>query len=335
MKNNNYFIQNVPKSHFVHQGFAKSINANIFSPTPKNTPFILIPFYSFFKILFKINKIPKTGNYLCEGFAGLYFARFLKMFKPKIKIIYHDADAFFYLTYPKLKGIKKKYLDFYLKKIDYAISDSEISKKYLTKYISLEKEVPVVYPFVKTTKFGFKPSLDSKTIIYVGRLSNEKNLPNLIKAFSLVKKEINDTKLIMVGDGPQKQELKNLCDKLNLNNVIFTGWLTDFNKYLNQSLIGYNVSLFEPFGCNGLEYALSGVIPLLGDKNGNAEVLNNERIICSPDDHQEIANRIIKLINLKKEEKEKLLNDLSKISLEYNEKNQCDKFKSAFEELVE
>lgn len=59
-------------------------------------------------------------------------------------------------------------------------------------------------------------SSDEKVIMYIGRLSPEKGIDVLIKAFSIIKEEIKNTKLIIVGDGAEKGKLMELCKRLNL-----------------------------------------------------------------------------------------------------------------------
>ena len=327
-----YFIQNIPKAHYAHKAFAEAINATFILPGPKKIWLPFIPFYNLPKILLSFKEYKKNSKFFCEGVAGLYFAGTLKIFRPDIKIIYHDADALFYRDYPRFRGLKKKFVDFFLKKIDFIISDSKISKKYINKY--LHKPTRVVYPFVDTRKFHFNPNLKSKNIIYVGRLADEKNLFRLLEAYKLIKKKISRSKLYIIGDGPQRKELERYVRKKRINGVCFTGWLKNFKKYLNDSIIGYNVSKFEPFGCAGLEYVLSGIIPLLGKRNGNIEVLNEKMIIADPNNSWDIAKKILFLLNLSEEEKLGLIKKLRKRALKINKENQCKKFKTAFEELI-
>lgn len=58
--------------------------------------------------------------------------------------------------------------------------------------------------------------------LFVGRLSPEKGVDRLLHAWS---KLSPDRKLVIMGDGPNMESLKSLATKLNLNNVVFTGFL--------------------------------------------------------------------------------------------------------------
>jgi len=315
--------------HEIHRRFSEAINAKIVK--------CCVSLGKLATILNILESVIRSFLYdpnfiIVEGMESIYLAIFIKLRNKKIKVIYHDADPFFYRDYPQFSGIKKKFIDFFLKRIDYIISDSNISKKYITKYI--HKPIKVVYPFVNIEKFPFNPNLESKNIIYIGRLADEKNLFRLLDAYKLVKEKIPKSKLYIVGDGPQRKELERYVKRRKIKEVYFTGWLKDFRKYLNDSILGYNVSKFDAFGCTGLEFALSGIIPLLGKRNGNAEVLNEKRIICNPDSSREIAKKMIDLINLNKKEKLSLLKRLREKALKYNKEKQCKTFKKVFKELV-
>ncbi len=323
-----YFVQNIPESHRSHLVFAKSVNAELLVPAPKSLPIIFVPFITLFKLPYLYFKYP-DGNFICEGMSGVYFSSILKLVRSKINIIYHDADLFFLRDYQKMSGIKKRYLDFFLNKIDSGISDSNLSAKAIKQYLEISTEV--VYPSVVVNKFKFLPNLKSKQIIHLGRIASEKNLERLVKAFAKVKKKIPESKLVFIGSG-NDSELGKLANKLGIE-VEFRGFVKNLNFELGKSLIGYNVSNFEPFGCNGLEYALSGVIPIIGRKNGNSEVLDEPSIICNERSVVDISNKIVELMTLSDVNKMKLLNSLRKKSMKITDKSQSVKFKNAFGKL--
>jgi glycosyltransferase involved in cell wall biosynthesis len=69
-----------------------------------------------------------------------------------------------------------------------------------------------------------------KVILYFGRLIKRKGIDYLIKAFAVVSKEIPEAILVIAGDGPEKHSLQNLCKELGLNDVIFTGYVSEEEK---------------------------------------------------------------------------------------------------------
>ncbi len=67
---------------------------------------------------------------------------------------------------------------------------------------------------------------ENKILLFVGRLTKEKNLQYLIESFNLVKSKMPHTTLVLTAQGPLEEELKKLVVDLGLNlqsDVIFTG----------------------------------------------------------------------------------------------------------------
>lgn len=69
-------------------------------------------------------------------------------------------------------------------------------------------------------RIALAPSADSPRFLYVGRLSPEKSLDVLLKAFVQVRQSLPAATLVMVGSGPQQQELADLSRSLGLDDVV-------------------------------------------------------------------------------------------------------------------
>jgi glycosyltransferase involved in cell wall biosynthesis len=103
-----------------------------------------------------------------------------------------------------------------------------------------------------------------KTIGFIGRTTGQKDLATLIKAFSLVKISIPELKLDIVGDGPQKTLLKDLCTELGLtSSVRFLGTITDSQQLLRNWQMLVLPSIYEGLPTVVLE-ALANGIPVIG-----------------------------------------------------------------------
>jgi len=95
-------------------------------------------------------------------------------------------------------------------------------------------------------------------IITVGRCSREKGQHYLIEAFSIL--DAPDWNLIIVGDGPKRNELEKLASKLKIaDRVIFTGFQKDVDYYLSQSKIFALTSEIEGFP-NALIEAMANLL---------------------------------------------------------------------------
>jgi len=81
---------------------------------------------------------------------------------------------------------------------------------------------------------------------YVGRLSSGKGLDILLKATAIVKNEIPDLKVLLVGDGGEKMRLSALASKLGINDIIiFLGQREDVLALLQLMDVFVNLSESE------------------------------------------------------------------------------------------
>jgi len=75
-----------------------------------------------------------------------------------------------------------------------------------------------------------------KIILYVGQLIERKGVQYLISAYKLFKRDYNDACLVIVGDGPIKDNLQEMCIKQKIDDVIFTGWISETEKVIYYSI---------------------------------------------------------------------------------------------------
>jgi len=134
-----------------------------------------------------------------------------------------------------LKRYSWRYLKWYYSRCDVITCPSKTTAN-LLKQKSFEN-VLIISNGIDTKKFNpnvsgskFKKaygiSENEKIILYLGRISAEKNIPFIVKSASLVVKKIKDVKFIIAGEGPAKGELISLINEMKLNeNFIFTGVL--------------------------------------------------------------------------------------------------------------
>lgn len=119
---------------------------------------------------------------------------------------------------------------------------------------------------------------EGEYILAVGRLYNEiKQFDKLIEVYAksnLIKKDI---KLIIVGDGPDKNELIKLVDKLNLNtHIIFTGLIKNPYKYMKHAKFQVLSSKLEGFPMVILEsLALGTPVVSFDCKTGPSEMIKS------------------------------------------------------------
>ncbi len=183
-------------------------------------------------------------------------------------------------------------LNYILKKADVILTISTYMQNYLKKKkIEAQKifTLPMgvnsknFYPNQKNEKLRSKYKLQDKIIfIYIGSLAKKRRLEIILKAFSLVTKEVMNAKLLIVGDGDGKGELEKLSMNLNLEKyIIFTGKIPYkiIPKYICLADIGLspippidNYKLSSP--TKTLEYMACG-LPVIG----NREIFEMKNVI--------------------------------------------------------
>lgn len=117
---------------------------------------------------------------------------------------------------------------------------------------------------------------DEKVIGAVGSLHPRKGHRYLIKAMKLAFKNRDNIKLMIVGEGALKTELKRLSEELGIEDrVIFTGYREDINDLISSMDIVVQPSIEEGFGITMLEAMALGKIVVATDVGGIPEIINN------------------------------------------------------------
>lgn len=121
------------------------------------------------------------------------------------------------------------------------------------------------------TDLGLDPEL--KTIMYAGRLAEEKSIPVLVDDFKKLKR--GDTQLLLVGDGPIRKKLEK---ELRGTKHVFTGMLhgEDYARTFNAADVFAFPSQTETFGQVVLE-AMASALPVIGfDSPGVRDLIEDQ-----------------------------------------------------------
>lgn len=133
----------------------------------------------------------------------------------------------------------------------------------------------------------------------IGRLAPEKDQKNMISAFAKIKLQLPHAILLLIGDGPLEEDLKQLVVKLNLQqDVIFTGFVMDAKRYLKAFDIFMLTSIKEAFGRVLLE-AMTAKIPVIGTRtHGIPEVIGDAGFTVEAEDSDRLSTAMLKMANL-------------------------------------
>jgi len=196
-----------------------------------------------------------------------------------------NHSAYFYDYKYILKTISYIGLPFktILSKIDSIIAVSNIAKKFIESFVS-DKEIYVIPNGVDIDRFNpngsrnFREKFDDIFIIlFVGRLVRRKGVHLLIEAMKYVANEVNNVKLIVAGDGPLKNFLKNRILDLNLSeHVELLGKVDDRllpDLYRSSNLFILPSIYGESFGIVVLEAMACGTPVLVSRIGGLREIV--------------------------------------------------------------
>ena len=187
---------------------------------------------------------------------------------------------------------------------------SNYLKKSTEEIFKIKKDMRVIYNFVDTARYK-RESLDrenvdflkyikkgDKVISHISNFRPVKKIQNIIKAFCRISREVQ-SKLLLVGEGPEAARCKIMVEKLKLEDkVFFLGRYDDIIPVLSASDLYMLPSNSESFGLSALE-ALSCSVPVIGTNTGGLpEVVIDGQCgyLCDPDDIKSLANRAIEIL---------------------------------------
>jgi glycosyltransferase involved in cell wall biosynthesis len=118
------------------------------------------------------------------------------------------------------------------------------------------------------------PSTEESDIIFVGRLIKEKNGALLIRAFYSLSTQYKNTRLVIIGDGPEREVITSLIHDFSLNDKVsligFTDEHDDLIARLKSSKVFVLPSTREGFGISALEALACGIPVVTIDHPANA-----------------------------------------------------------------
>jgi glycosyltransferase involved in cell wall biosynthesis len=125
------------------------------------------------------------------------------------------------------------------------------------------------------------PLADPPVAAFAGRLVPEKGVGLLIDAFERVLREVPEGRLVIVGDGPEREAIEGRIDRAGLvGRVDCTGWLTGpaLAAALDRAWVQVVPSLWmEPFGLAAAEAMMRGTAVIASSRGGPSELVAHGR----------------------------------------------------------
>lgn len=168
-----------------------------------------------------------------------------------------------------------------------------------------DQPVTIIPNGIDLKKYQHRPvkkAADDQTILYIGRLERRKGAKYLLRAFQVFSQTNPNVKLIIAGDGPDREKLELLAEDLKLKNVSFLGYVSEELKLelLAAADLFCSPALFgESFGIVLLEAMATNTVTVAGNNSGYADLMQGMGAISivNPEDITEFGRRLDLLLH--------------------------------------
>ncbi|MBL7206662.1 MAG: glycosyltransferase [Candidatus Aenigmarchaeota archaeon] len=181
------------------------------------------------------------------------FALEKSILKHKIPLI---CGPIYPLWYDELNNLKtnpilKKFFSITMKMSSAIIIYTPIVKTLIKKFVPDidDSKIHVVTPGINIGNLEINKKHGDSNIIFIGKLYKRRNLDIAIKAFEKYKRNGNDCKFIIIGDGPERSNLESLATKLNLKESIeFKGFIPrdELYRYYENAALSVDLGMGQP-----------------------------------------------------------------------------------------
>jgi len=202
----------------------------------------------------------------------------------------------------------KPAVSFSINKSDVVTSVSQSLKDDTYKLFNIKKDIHVIPNFIELDKNIQDPNIpchrsvmanqDERIITHISNFRKVKRIPDVIKIFHKIQQEI-PAKLMMVGDGPEKEKAEYLCQELGITDkVIFFGNSNEIDKILSYTDLFLLPSETESFGLAALE-AMAWGVPVISSNSGGLSEVNFQGIsgyLSDVGNTDEMAQNALKIL---------------------------------------
>jgi N-acetyl-alpha-D-glucosaminyl L-malate synthase BshA len=202
----------------------------------------------------------------------------------------------------------KPAVTFSINKSDFVTSVSQSLKQDTLKLFNIKNEIQVIPNFIELDKNKVDLSIpcrrsvmaskNERIITHISNFRKVKRIPDVIKIFNKIQKQI-PAKLMMVGDGPEKEKAEYLCQELGIQDkVIFFGNSNEIDKILSYSDLFLLPSETESFGLAALE-AMAWSVPVISSNSGGLPEVNFDGIsgyLSDVGKNKEMAENALKIL---------------------------------------
>ncbi|WP_372744174.1 N-acetyl-alpha-D-glucosaminyl L-malate synthase BshA [Lutibacter sp.] len=216
-----------------------------------------------------------------HAYAAYMAKQMLKEKGVDIKVVttLHGTDITLVGSHPNYKTA----VEFSINNSDVVTTVSESLKRDTLRLFKITKEIKVIHNFIDFEKYpqisdsecqrSNIASENERIITHISNLRPVKRAKDVIEIFYKIQKEI-PSKLLLVGEGPDRENIENLAKDLGiLNKILFLGNSNEVNKLLCYSDLFLLPSETESFGLAALE-AMAAKTPVISTNSGGLPEVN-------------------------------------------------------------
>ncbi len=241
-----------------------------------------------------------------HAYAGYMAKQMLKEYGIDLPMVttLHGTDITLVGNHPFYKPA----VTFSINKSDIVTSVSQSLKDETLKLFKITNEIEVIPNFIELDKVIDNKSIpcyrsalaqnEERVITHISNFRRVKRIPDVIKIFYKIQQQI-PAKLMMVGDGPEKEKAEILCEELGIQDkVIFFGNSNEVDRILSYTDLFLLPSETESFGLAALE-AMAMSVPVISSNSGGLPEVNFNGIsgyLSNVGDVEDMAQNALKII---------------------------------------
>lgn len=281
-------------------------------PLPGEFP-LTIPFSSFITNVLPILKLDVIHSHhpFLVGQAAASQAKDLDL---PLVFTYHtryrEYSHYIALNQDLVKDVIDRWLGDYMQQCHHIVAPSESIKCMLAEDYGITDQVTVIptginpEPFLNADGQSLRQRrgwADDKILVSVGRLAPEKNWGMLLEAAALVFRQEPKARLVLIGDGDEREVLQDLATELGIaDRVEFTGKVPfeDIPRHLRAADLFCFASTTETQGVVTAEAMAAGLPIVAVDATGTSDVVTNgQEGLLTENDSQALARGILRVLN--------------------------------------
>lgn len=240
-----------------------------------------------------------------HAYAGYMAKQMLKREGIELPMIttLHGTDITLVGNHPTYKEA----VTFSINESDVVTSVSESLKRDTLRLFNVDKDIKVIPNFiglqkterVSPCKRSVMASVDELIVTHISNFRKVKRVDDVVRVFYGIQQQL-PAKLIMVGDGPEREIADQLCKDLGIKKkVLFLGNTSDIDRILCFTDLFLLPSESESFGLSALEAMAAGV-PIVSSNAGGLSEVNEEGVsgyLCPIGDVQTMAEKAIYILS--------------------------------------